>query len=121
MEAWEPWVREVEEVCRRYGRPVLFAEFGYRSIDGAAGRQWELPPERDPDPVPNHLAQANAYEALFRVWWNEPWFAGGFLWKWFPGDGEPAGPSRADYTPQHKPVEEVIRDWYGRDCYGERD
>lgn len=55
----------------------------------------------------------DAYEALFRVWWDRPWFAGGFLWKWFPGDGEPAGPSLADYTPQHKPVEEVIRDWYG--------
>lgn len=111
--AWEPIVAELAAACREHRRPVLFTEFGYRSIDGAAGNQWELPPERRSDVPPNLQAQVTAYEALFHTWWDEPWFAGGFLWKWFPEDGARGERVRADYTPQHKPVEGTIRRWYG--------
>ncbi|MEX2526705.1 MAG: hypothetical protein WEA09_03640 [Gemmatimonadota bacterium] len=111
--AWQPRVRELEALCRRYGIPVFFPEYGYRSIDVPAGNQWELPPERDRTVPANLEAQVLAYEALFRSIWREPWFAGGFLWKWFPDDASRAADLRADYTPQHKPVEEVIRAWYG--------
>ena len=37
VEAWEPWSDELREVARTTGKPILFAEFGYRSVDGAAG------------------------------------------------------------------------------------
>jgi hypothetical protein len=111
--AWQPWVDRVEEVSRRFPRPVLFAEYGYRSIDGAAGRQWELPPERRRDLAVNLQAQERAYEALFRVWWERPGFAGGFLWKWFLEEDAREGALQADYTPQGKPVEGLIRHWYG--------
>jgi hypothetical protein len=113
QEAWRPIVAELAAACRQHQRPVLFTEFGYRSIDGAAGNQWELPPEGRGDVPSNLQAQVQAYEALFRTWWDEPWFAGGFLWKWFPDDDARADRLRADYTPQHKPVEEVIRRWFG--------
>ncbi len=113
VEAWTPHLESIAELCRRFQRPVLFPEFGYRSIDGAAGGQWELPPERARDVPVNLEAQILAYEALFRRWWDLPWFAGGFLWKWFAEDDEgPSGPTRADYTPQGKPVEAVIYRWY---------
>lgn len=111
---WRPIVARVAAECRAHGKPVLFTEFGYRSIDGAAGNQWELPPERRRDVPANPEAQIAAYEALFRSWWERPWFAGGFLWKWFADDAGMARAPRADYTPQHKPVEETIRAWYGR-------
>jgi len=113
VEAWQPVVRELAALCREYERPVLFAEYGYRSIDGAAGEQWAMPPERASDVPVNTAAQVNAYEALFQSWWDRPWFAGGFLWKWFPEDEARAERLRADYTPQHKPVEGLIREWYG--------
>jgi len=116
--AWEPVRNDLRRGAERWGRPVLFAEYGYRSIDGAAGRQWELPPERTrgegvAEPTPNPQAQVNAYEALFQALWDEPWFAGGFLWKWFPDDARWKERPNDDYTPQHKPVEGVIRRWYG--------
>lgn len=117
VRGWHPVRESLRRGAERWGKPVLFAEYGYRSIDGAAGRQWELPPERTrgeaPEPEPNMRAQVNAYEALFQAVWNEPWFAGGFLWKWFPDDTRWAGNPNDDYTPQHKPVEAVIRNWYG--------
>lgn len=112
VDAWGPIVAHLAELCRDHERPLLFTEFGYRSIDGAAGNQWELPPERRRDVSPNAETQVVAYEALFRTWWERPWFAGGFLWKWVPEDGRRADGLRADYTPQHKPAEAVIERWF---------
>lgn len=110
--AWAPLVRELAAFCREHQRPILFTEFGYRSIDGTAGNQWELPPEGRSEVPVNLDAQIVAYEALFRTWWERPWFAGGFLWKWFPEDVPRGERLRADFTPQHKPVEALIREWY---------
>ncbi|MDE2664288.1 MAG: hypothetical protein OXI39_14975 [Gemmatimonadota bacterium] len=116
VEAWEPWSEELREVAVATGKPILFAEYGYRSVDGAAGRQWELPEGRRARGVPaNYEAQSGAYEALFRVWWDRPWFAGGFAWKWYAGS--PAGEWIAtDYSPQGKPAETVMATWYGGDA-----
>ncbi len=116
VEAWGPWSEELSEVAQVTGKPILFAEYGYRSVDGAAGRQWELPEGRRARGVPaNQEAQAAAYEALFRVWWNRPWFAGGFAWKWYAGS--PSGEWIAtDYSPQGKPAETVMASWYGGDA-----
>jgi hypothetical protein len=105
-------VRELEATSRRFDRPLLFTEFGYRSIDGAAGRQWELPEGRDARGLPrNEEAQAAAYEALFRVWWDRPDFAGGFLWNWHPEtpDGRRVD---TDFTPQGKAAEEIAARWF---------
>ncbi|TVP56285.1 MAG: hypothetical protein EA351_08575 [Gemmatimonadales bacterium] len=111
---WEPIVEALRAECRSADRPVLLTEYGYRSIDASAGPQWEMPREGDSSTPVNLTAQMNAYEALFRAVWDEPWVAGGFLWKWFPDDDRLRTGRRADYTPQHKPVEEVILDWYSR-------
>lgn len=114
VDEWAPIVEALRAECRLAGRPVLLTEYGYRSIDASAGPQWEMPREGDPSTPVNLAAQVNAYEALFRAVWAEPWVAGGFLWKWFPDDERLRAERRADYTPQHKPVEDVIRDWYSR-------
>ena len=58
------------------------------------------------------MAQSNAYQAIFQTFWNESWFAGGFIWKWYDDDPEQGGPNNNDYTPQNKPVEEIIKAWY---------
>ncbi|WP_419934861.1 glycoside hydrolase family 113 [Candidatus Palauibacter sp.] len=116
VEAWEPWSDELREVARTTGKPILFAEFGYRSVDGAAGRQWELPEGRRARGLPsNGAAQAAAYEAMFRVWWNRPWFAGGFAWKWYAGTPS-AEWIATDYSPQGKAAETVMASWYEGDA-----
>lgn len=112
LAAWKPWEDELAAVLRRVERPVLFTEYGYRSIDGAAGEHWKLPDNREARGIPpNFEAQSAGYAALFQVWWDRPWFAGGFLWKWYPG--APDGPPQSnDFSPQGKPAEAVISKWY---------
>ncbi len=115
VDVWEPWIAELRDVARATGKAILFTEYGYRSVDGAAGKQWELPQERwAHGPPENDETQAAAYEALFRVLWERLWFAGGFLWKWYAGS--PDGDWLAtDYSPQGKAAETVIASWYGGD------
>lgn len=101
---WDPLKIEMKSISERYDIPVLFTEFGYRSVEGAANGHWET--EQAPLSDPN--AQALAYKALFTAVWNEPWFAGGFAWKWHmetPSDNK----LKTGFTPQKKPAEEAIR------------
>ncbi|MFP3949028.1 MAG: glycoside hydrolase family 113 [Longimicrobiales bacterium] len=124
VEAWRPIVSDLREFAARHDRPVLFTEYGYRSVEGAAGEQWSLPSERRTDPsLVDPDIQARAYEALFRTVWDEPWFRGGFFWEWHlatgdrgwggDGGGRVASVRAAGFTPEGKPAEEMVRRWYG--------
>lgn len=120
---WRPVLDGLARISREVGRPVLFTEYGYRSVAGAAGEQWSLPDVRRTDPArADFQAQARAYEAFFRSVWDRPWFAGGFLWKWYlePLDGRRGERVAATgYTPQGKPAEKVVARWYrGADADG---
>jgi Glycoside Hydrolase Family 113 len=107
---WERHLPAIEAAQRRWGKPVLFTEVGYRSAPDGATRPW-LWPQRSPAaaaPVDLRL-QADAYQAFFETFWQRSWFAGAYVWKWYPGR---AGGSDADFTPQGKPAETVLREWY---------
>ena len=56
--------------------------------------------------------QIEAYKALYEVFWNQSWFSGGFLWKWFIDYPRSGGTSNNRFTPQNKPVEELISYYY---------
>ena len=106
---WGKWKAEIEGIQKAVGRPVLFTEFGYRSMDYTAKKPWLV--DRNEEAV-NLEAQANAKEALFEEFWSEEWFAGGFVWKWFIHHTRAGGPGDNRFTPQNKPAEGVIRDYF---------
>jgi len=109
------WIKEKQmlfELSKKHRKPIVFTEFGYRSIDKAAGNQWEFEHHRDYKGIPNFEAQENAYVAVFESFWGEPWFKGGFLWKWYPESLISSDYINSDYTPQQKPVEKIIQAWY---------
>lgn len=107
VEAWQPVLARLEALSTKHGKPVLFTEIGYRSVDGAAWRQWEIPR----DARANLDAQRIAYEAFFETVWPRPWVAGAYPWKWFsyPSHGSADG---NDYDFEKKPAAEVIRNAY---------
>ena len=110
---WQKIIRELESFSEKTKKKILFTEFGYLSVDGCAGKTWEIENQIESRQI-NHIAQANAYEALFSSFWEEGWWAGGFVWKWFPnGEGHEGYPEK-DYTPQGKNAEHVLTKWYGR-------
>lgn len=109
--AWQPIAAQLRDFSQKQSRPVLFTEFGYLSVSGAGWRNWEL--ERDIKSLPiNEQAQANCIEALLSTFQTENWWAGGFLWKWFPNMRGHEGYPERDYTPQGKSAEQTLQKWY---------
>lgn len=108
-ENWEPHKTAMEELADDVGKPILFTEYGYRNIDFSTKNPWDAGRENT---TKNDKLQADALEALYREIWEEPWFAGGFLWKWHHEHQELGGPENNQFTPQNKPAEAVVRIYY---------
>ena len=112
LDAWEEKKYSLRKMSEKYKKGIVLTEYGYRSINKAAGNQWELEHYRKYSGQANYEIQKEAYQALFRSLWTEPWIRGGFLWKWYPNEIEMTRSHNSDYTPQGKPTEKVIKDWY---------
>ena len=92
-------------------KPVLFTEYGYLSVDGCCGKTWELEDKIKACEV-NEDCQANAIEGILSTFANEDWWAGGFLWKWFPNGHGHEGYPLKDYTPQGKSALKTLKRYY---------
>ncbi|NNE32829.1 MAG: glycoside hydrolase [Winogradskyella sp.] len=110
LAGWKSHKAVIEKVSIRHDKPILFTEYGYRSVDYSGREPW----------VSDHTikdvnlqAQVNTTKALFKTFWDEDWFAGGFIWKWFHEHDRVGGKNNAMFTPQNKPVEDVIKAHYG--------
>lgn len=109
-EAWQPTLKKLKAYSKEWKTPILFTEFGYLSLDGCAGKTWELEKNRRSVDI-NQQAQANAVQALLEVFAEEDWWAGGFLWKWYPNYSSAMGEGKRarDYTPQGKLTEKMLQ------------
>ena len=103
-EGWAPIKQELNAFSAQYQKPVIFTEYGYQSLKGTAGKHWEI--DKSSESI-DMQAQADAYQALFNSFWSEPWFGGGFFWKWHLRT-DWGGPENGAFTPQGKTAEEVI-------------
>jgi hypothetical protein len=99
---WQSWLERLDMLRRRTGRPIVFTEIGYRSVDGA-GRE----PFRHGDGAPEDAGeQADLYWAALQALDGEEWFGGAYWWNWrVDGSG---GPGNRDYTPAGKPAAKVL-------------
>ena len=108
---WSGVKTTVKNFSSKWGKPIIFTEFGYQSIDYVADGHWKY----DQDTLSVNLGnQAKAYQSLFNTFWKESWFHGGFLWKWHAHHNNVGGIENKQFTPQNKPVQKTITDWYGR-------
>ncbi|MCK5401376.1 MAG: glycoside hydrolase [Flavobacteriaceae bacterium] len=108
-EGWKQHKNLIKEISNKYNKPILFTEFGYRSVDFSGKEPWKS--DRSLTSV-NLEAQINATKALFEEFWKEDWFAGGFVWKWHHDYEQSGGENNTRFTPQNKPVEVVIKSYY---------
>jgi len=109
IEGWKTHKLTIQNMSKKYGKPIIFTEFGYRSIDYTGKTPWAS--DRVEDQV-NLEAQNNTTKALFKSFWEEDWFAGGFIWKWFIHHDRVGGDDNNRFTPQNKPVEQIIKAQY---------
>jgi hypothetical protein len=109
IDKWKHLKEQMRDISEKNKKKFLFTEYGYRSVDYAGKEPWKS--DRNMSRV-NLIAQSNLYKALYESVWNEDWFAGGFIWKWFIDDSKVGGYDNTMFTPQNKPVEKMISDYF---------
>ena len=108
---WQGWKVELKNVSEKENKKILFTEYGYRNVDFAGKEPWVS--DRELISM-NFEAQSNTLQGLYEEVWNEEWFAGGFLWKWFIDHERVGGETDNQFTPQNKPAEAIIEKFYSK-------
>ena len=106
---WDYWNKsEITPIALKYHKPIIFAEVGYASRDGALaspGSAWALTTPANP------TLQANGYQGLFEYWNTQPLIVGINLWNWST-DPNAGGANDTDYIPQNKPAQQIMTNWF---------
>jgi len=108
--AWNNYANEIETWLSTVNKPVIFTEIGYRSGDGtntAPSNYWT-------DMAVDLQEQRDCYEAAFQTLWNRSWFYGFYWWTWI-HDPTKGGPNDSSHTPQNKPAQDAVTQWYSKD------
>ena len=87
---------------------IVFTEVGYQSTDGTNQTPFWTDPATNPIDL---LEQADCYEALLNQCKLRPWWLGAFWWNW-ETDPDAGGPGDPYWTPQNKPAEVILHDYY---------
>ena len=106
---WKPYVQDLKNFSEKENRSILFTEIGYRSIHRSTVKPWDYSVREQPY---NGKAQADALEAMFLSFQEKNWWAGGFIWKWFPDHANSGGVSDTTFSPQNKPAEDIIKRYF---------
>lgn len=114
IEFLKPRLEQYREMAAAYGKPIMFGECGCTSCSGAGMRpaSWHGGDTFDPDEQANHL------EAVLRTFWDEPWWAGLYWWKWDENNDRPQfrDDPKGDkgFTVYGKRAGDVMSLWYDK-------
>jgi hypothetical protein len=108
-EVWTDWLKIINAWQKTINKPVLLTEIGYKSTLDAIDEPWQYTAMGELD----LQMQVKCYQALLESFWDKPWFYGIYWWYWgaHPNMG---GESNRGFTPQNKPAQEVIKEWYSK-------
>jgi|GEM_PF-1186317 len=101
--AWAPYKSALSSFSASKGKPIVFTEIGYQSVDGTNMHPWWSSGAMD------QQEQADCYQAAFQVFYNETWFKGMYWWMWY---WDPAQDVNK-FDVYNKLAEAKIIQWYG--------
>ena len=101
---WDFWNNNgIKAFAQKVGKPLIFTEIGYRSIDNAHTQPWNWGLSGNY----NATEQSNDYQALMQYWNAYPYIAGVYIWNWST-DPNAGGAGDTNYTPQNKPAQQTL-------------
>lgn len=112
---WKKYLPELEAVSRKYGKPILFTELGYKSTVDSAAEPWSwLEYTEESEKRYSLETQANCYQAFFDSVWEREWFAGAHFWQLQADHTLTPERRDLDFTPQGKPAAQVMTEGFSR-------
>lgn len=106
--AWDSIDPQFESLYERFKKPILFTEWGYQACDYPTKEPWI----EDASIATNEEAQSNCYRALWKHCSQQEWFAGGFVWKWFPHHGGEPSQAYERYSPQGRMAAKTLQELF---------
>lgn len=100
-------MEKAERVCKRYNKPLVFTEIGFRSVAGP----WKNPHAGENGRPYDAEAQKRCYEVVFEGIKNKKWCAGILWWKW-PSYLGYRGEQNEGFSPNDKPSEAVVERYF---------
>lgn len=95
---------ETARLATRWGKPVLFTEFGYTTRRDPALRPWEWPEHLSNVQI-DEVDQARAYRALLGAFIEHPWFVGVFVWRLYADPSDVSQEPEWGFSPRGKLAE----------------
>lgn len=112
---WKKHLNAIEKVVKRYNKPVIFTELGYKSTVNAARMPWEWEDyTSDSFKKIAWSTQQKCYEAFFTTVWKKPWFKGAWLWQWRGESPEGVNPANRTFSVRKKPAYETVAKGFGK-------
>lgn len=105
---WTQLSQPMQAMSKALDRQILFTEMGYRSVTDPLSQPWDYRKVQAYDPA----MQAMALTALLDYFMPQPWWKGGFIWKWFPDHLNAGGEDHTGFTPQNKTAQKVLETYF---------
>lgn len=111
---WKNVGKHMEDISRRFNKPIIFMEIGCRSAKGCARMPWDFVHQ---ELERSEEEQANFYDSCLTAFHKEPWFAGVFWWDWDTEvyDSEEEAGADKGFDVHLKKAEFILKEWYGKD------
>jgi hypothetical protein len=107
---WSKYIPVFDSLSSVVDRKIIFTEYGYRSIRKCAATPWNYSVTKK-EKI-DQRSQVRALTAIYDNIWDQDFFAGGFLWKWYPNHQYAGGKHNSMFTVQNKLAEKTVRAQY---------
>ncbi len=113
QDAWQQRANDLETwlLANWPDKEIIFTEIGYQNCAGTNMTPWGI---ESADCTSDFEEQVNCYKALLDQCQDRSWWRGVFWWNWHtdPNDGLPGSDHYSWHTPQNKPVEALLTNYY---------
>lgn len=107
LAAFEHNLDIIEKVQKKYNKPVIFTEIGFKSI----ASPWIAPHKDADEQAYDETSQDRCYQVMFKAMADEPWIKGTYIWKW-PSYMDFSKEYSKDFNPCNKLAEKTISENY---------
>ncbi len=105
--AFDKVIDKIEVVCKKYKKPLVFTEIGFRSVEGP----WKNPHAKEAGRAFNDAHQKLCYEVVLESIKNKKWCNGILWWKW-PSYMTYRGKNNVGFSPNAKATEKIVEKYF---------